>query len=78
VNLIKRVRQAEGLTQAQLAARLGISQPSVARLEKAGDKVTLATLRRALEAMDRTLEVRAAQMPSRVDESQLREALKRL
>jgi transcriptional regulator with XRE-family HTH domain len=78
VNLIKRVREAEGLTQAQLAARLGISQPSVARLEKAGDKVTLATLRRALEAMDRTLEVRAAQMPSSVDESQLREALKRL
>jgi transcriptional regulator with XRE-family HTH domain len=56
--------------------RLGITQPSVARLEAAGDNVTLATLQRALNAMGRTLEVRAAQMPSSVDESQIREAMR--
>ena len=36
----REVRLAEGLTQAQLARRLGITQPSVARLEAAGDNVT--------------------------------------
>jgi transcriptional regulator with XRE-family HTH domain len=74
--LIRRAREAEGLTQTQLARRLGVTQPSVARLEAAGDNVTLATLQRALNAMGRTLEIRAARMPSSVDESQLREALR--
>ena len=69
-------REAEGLTQAQLAKRLGITQPSVARLEKAGDNVTLATLQRALNVMNRTLELRAAQMPSSVDDTQILEALR--
>lgn len=69
--LIRSAREAEGLTQAQLARRLGITQPSVARLEAAGDNVRLATLQRALCAMDRTLELRSARMPSSVDESQI-------
>jgi transcriptional regulator with XRE-family HTH domain len=73
--LIRSARQAEGLTQAQLARRLGITQPSVARLEAAGDNVTLATLQRALFVMNRTLELRSAQMPSSVDETQIVEAL---
>jgi transcriptional regulator with XRE-family HTH domain len=75
-SLIRQAREAEGLTQSQLARRLGITQPSVARLEAAGDNVTLATLQRALNAMGRNLEVRAAKMPSSVDESQIREALR--
>jgi transcriptional regulator with XRE-family HTH domain len=62
-------REAEGLTQAQLARRLGITQPSVARLEKAGDNVTLATLQRALNVMNRTLEITSNRMPSSVDET---------
>ena len=74
--LIRMSREAEGLTQAQLAKRLGITQPSVARLEAAGDNVTLATLARALNVMNRTLEIRSAQMPSSVDETQIREALR--
>ena len=69
--LIRAAREAEGLTQAQLARRLGITQPSVARLEAAGDNVTIATLQRALYVMNRTLELRSAQMPSSVDESQI-------
>jgi transcriptional regulator with XRE-family HTH domain len=75
-SLIRRVREAEGLTQAQLGRRLGITQPSIARLEAAGDNVTLATLRRALGEMGRRLELRAPRMPSSVDESQIREALR--
>ena len=38
--LIRQAREAEGLTQAALARRLGITQPSIARLEAAGDEVT--------------------------------------
>lgn len=64
-------RQAEGLTQAALARRLGITQPSVARLERAGDDVTLGTLQRALNAMGWRLELAVAKMPSSVDESLL-------
>jgi transcriptional regulator with XRE-family HTH domain len=75
-SLIRRARETDGLTQAQLARRLGITQPSVARLEAAGDNVSLATLQRALSAMGRTLEIRAVQMPSSVDELQIREVLR--
>src|SRR4051794_24699834 len=54
-SMIRDARLADGLTQAQLARRLGITQPSVARLEAAGDEVAVATLQRALDAMGRAL-----------------------
>jgi DNA-binding XRE family transcriptional regulator len=45
-------RQAAGLTQAELAERLGVSQAQVARLEKRGyDAYTLNSLRRYVEAL---------------------------
>ena len=53
-------RQAAGLTQAELAQRLGVSQAQVARIEKRGyDAYTLNTLRRYVEALGEgfTLEV---------------------
>ena len=74
--IVRRARLAEGLTQAQLARRMGVTQPSVARLEAAGDNVTVATLQRALNVMNRTLELRSARMPSSVDETQIIEALR--
>jgi transcriptional regulator with XRE-family HTH domain len=75
-SLIREARLADGLTQAQLARRLGITQPSVARLEAAGAEVTVATLQRALNVMGRALVLQAQQRPSSVDESLLREALR--
>lgn len=54
-------RQASGLTQAELATRLGVSQAQVARIEKRGyDAYTLTTLRRYVEALGEgfSLEVR--------------------
>lgn len=74
--IIRRARLAEGLTQAQLARRLGITQPAIARLERAGDAVTIGTLQRALNAMNRTLELRSRQRPSSVDDGQVLEALR--
>lgn len=45
-------RQKAGLTQAELAKRLGVSQAQVARIEKRGyDSYTLNTLRRYVRAL---------------------------
>jgi predicted DNA-binding mobile mystery protein A len=54
---IKAIREALGMTTAQLAERLGVSQPRVAQLEKseAEDSITLRTLRRAAESLGCTL-----------------------
>jgi len=75
-SLIRQARLADGLTQAQLARRLGITQPSVARLEAAGDEVSLATLRRALRALGRSLELRVTVPAPSYDETLLRENLR--
>src|SRR3954464_6546586 len=74
--LIRSIRKAEGISQAQLGARLGISQPAVARLEKAGDGIAVDTLRRTLAALGRGLELDAPARPSSVDEALLREQLR--
>src|ERR1700723_134805 len=54
---IKAVREALGMTTAQLAKRLGVKQPSVVALEQSEAKGTieLATLRRVAQALDCTL-----------------------
>lgn len=50
---LRAIRQAMGMTAAQLAGRLSVSQPSVAALEKreADESITLETLRRAASAL---------------------------
>jgi predicted DNA-binding mobile mystery protein A len=54
---IKAVREALGITTAQLAIRMRIKQPSIIDLERSELKgsIELATLRRAAEALDCTL-----------------------
>lgn len=54
---IKAVREALGMTTAQLAKRLGVKQPSVVAIEQSEAKGTieLATLRRVAKALDCTL-----------------------
>jgi predicted DNA-binding mobile mystery protein A len=54
---IKAVREALGMSTAQLAKRLRIKQPSLVELEKseARGTIELATLRRVAEALDCTL-----------------------
>ncbi|WP_026301135.1 MULTISPECIES: mobile mystery protein A [unclassified Thioalkalivibrio] len=51
---IKAIREALGMTTAQLAARLGVSQPRVVAIEKAEAKkaITLDSLERAAQALD--------------------------
>ena len=51
---IKAIREALGMTTAQLANRIGVSQPRITELERAEieDKITLSSLRRAAEALN--------------------------
>ncbi len=61
-------RQAAGLTQVELAKRLGVSQAQVARIEKRGyDAYTLTTLRRYVQALGEGfgLEVKVKQPASK-------------
>ena len=54
---VRAIRDALGLTSKQLGLRMGVSQPRIVALEKGEveDTVTLASLRRAAEALDCTL-----------------------
>lgn len=51
---MRAIREALGMTAAQMAGRMGISQPSVTELEKneAAGSITLASLERAARALD--------------------------
>lgn len=53
---VKAIREALGMTAAQLAKRMGVAQTRVSRIEKdeVGSAVTLRTLRQAAEAMNCT------------------------
>lgn len=57
VEAMIQARLAHGLTQAQVAERLGVAQPAVARIES-GKNVSLKTLRRYAGALGCKLEVR--------------------
>ena len=70
---IKALREALGMSTAQLAKRLGIKQPSLVALEQSEAKGTiqLATLRRVAEALDCTLVY--ALVPSKPLETTIRD-----
>jgi DNA-binding XRE family transcriptional regulator len=55
---VARLRILRGLSQAELAQRVGTKQPSIARLESGRDEPTLSLLRRVAEALGARLEVR--------------------
>lgn len=54
---IARLRILRGLTQAQLAERVGTRQPSIARLESGQSSPSLSFLKRIVEALDGNLEI---------------------
>ena len=60
---LRELRKARQLTQARVAAELGISQDGVSRLEQRSD-LLLSTLRRAVEAMGGSLSL-VARFPDR-------------
>lgn len=74
--LLRERRMAAGLTQADLARRLGVGQPAVARLESKRANPRISTLERALLATGSRLVVGVAPVEqANVDETMLRENL---
>ncbi len=66
--LLRDARRSAGLSQAQLARRLGVSQAAVAKLERRDANPTVRTLDRALRATGQRLRL-ASEKPRGVDES---------
>ena len=80
---VKAIREALGMTTAQLAKRLGVSQPRVFALEKAESKgaITIESLERAAQALDCRLVyalVPRQSLDALIEERALRLAKKRL
>ncbi|MGI8661571.1 MAG: helix-turn-helix domain-containing protein [Thermoleophilaceae bacterium] len=77
--LIRRTRLGAGLTQQQLARRMGTTQTAIARLERPDANPRLSTLRRAIEASGARLALDAKPVPAThdLDLDQLREHLRR-
>ena len=75
--MVRAAREDAGLTQAELAERLGVAQPTIARLESARSNPRLSTLTRAIAATGNEVELnlRPVAAPG-IDESLLRSALK--
>ena len=73
---MREARTAAGMSQADLAERLGVTQAAVAQLERPGANPTLRTLRRVLGATGHRLELGISTPPAgMVDEDQIRERL---
>ncbi len=67
--LIREARQAAGLTQAELAARLGTTQSAISQLESARANPRIGTVERALRACGQELSVTARPDKSSIDET---------
>jgi transcriptional regulator with XRE-family HTH domain len=57
--LVRHARTSAKMTQAELARRLGISQPAIVKLERPGSNPTVRTLDRVLRATGHRLELGA-------------------
>jgi transcriptional regulator with XRE-family HTH domain len=69
--ILKQARAAAGLTQQQLAQRLGTTQSAVARLESARSNPRISTLERALRACGMEMSLTAQPAKSSVDETMI-------
>jgi transcriptional regulator with XRE-family HTH domain len=67
--LLREARRQAGLSQAQLARRLGVSQAAVAKLERRNANPTVGTLDRALRATGRHLRLQSVALDRSVDET---------
>jgi len=74
--VIRRARRDAGLTQAELAQRLGTTQSAIARLEREGSNPTVATLEAVMAATGARLTVTTNPFARDVDETMLRDSLR--
>ncbi len=75
MRILREARHAAGLTQAEVARRARVTQPTVARLEAHGANPRIETLDRLLRACGRQLDA-VPLRPSSVDEGLVAERLK--
>ena len=73
--LLRQARTAAGLTQAEVARRMGTSQPVVARLERPGANPRFATLERAMRATGHRLEAAISPDDPGIDATLIRQQL---
>ena len=73
--LIRKARADAGLTQAELAARAGLRQSAIARLERGSANPTIATLDHVIAATGHRLILAAEPCLAPFDEGQLRERI---
>jgi transcriptional regulator with XRE-family HTH domain len=76
-SMIREARLRSGLTQAELAARLGVSQSAVSKLERERSNPTVETLDRLLRATGHRLQMIAPAWSDGVDVTLLRQELDR-
>jgi transcriptional regulator with XRE-family HTH domain len=74
--LLKETRRQAGLTQAQLARRLGVSQAAVAKLERPQANPTTATLDDVLRATGKRLVLTVEPLSPGIDETLVFEQLR--
>lgn len=55
--LLRQAREQAGITQQELAGRLGCSQPAISQAEAGGASLSVATLQRFLDALGYDLEL---------------------
>lgn len=65
--IIREARHDSGVTQTELAERLGTTQSAIARLERDGSNPRVVTLARALEALGQEAELRVAPLATASD-----------
>jgi transcriptional regulator with XRE-family HTH domain len=72
---VRNARARAGLTQAQLAVRVGTTQSAIARLERPGSNPRVETLERIMEATGHRLVLAAARAERGVDDTLIAERL---
>jgi transcriptional regulator with XRE-family HTH domain len=70
--ILRDARRAARLTQAQLADRVGMSQPAIAKLERPGSNPRVGTLDRVLRGTGHRLQLIAPAWSDTIDERMLR------
>jgi transcriptional regulator with XRE-family HTH domain len=75
-SLLKDARRQAGLTQAELAGRLGVSQAAVAKLERPGANPAIATLEDALRETGQRLVLASEPVRPGIDETLVFEQLR--
>jgi transcriptional regulator with XRE-family HTH domain len=73
--LIRALRHEAGITQQQLAGRMGTTQSAIAALERGDSNPTIRTVADALDALGHQLVLSATPKPAGADESLIRRQL---